>query len=64
MNILVFIGLVIFGILIILYTVPFVKVVGRMDWAERWFGPTGTYTAWKIIGVGAIVAGIWLLRYM
>ena len=36
---------------------------GHMAWAERMLGAGGSYTAWRLIGVGCILGAIILLRY-
>ncbi|MBU6389023.1 hypothetical protein KGQ71_00750 [Patescibacteria group bacterium] len=36
-----------------------VRFFGHLDWAERYLGPGGSYTAWRIIGIILIVAGFW-----
>jgi len=63
MNILIFLGMLALGTISLAYTRNLVNIFGRMDWAERWFGVTGTYTAWKLIGVALIVGGMLALRY-
>ncbi len=50
------------GLVVMVYTAPIVKIFGHMDWAEQRFGPGGTYTAWKLMGVGLIVAGMIAFR--
>lgn len=54
-RILVFIIFTIIGILILKYTEPIVRTVGKMQWAENRLGIGGTYTVWKLIGVFVIV---------
>jgi len=49
------------GIALIRYAFPIVRTLGQMDWAERYLGSGGTYTAWKLIGVLMIIAGFWVL---
>lgn len=34
-----------------------VRTFGQFDWAERWLGAGGSYSAWKLIGVLAIILG-------
>jgi hypothetical protein len=52
-----------FGVYILAKTEPFVRLVGKNEWGERWFGPGGTYTLWKLVGVilsfGAIIVLFW-----
>lgn len=51
------------GLLVLAKTKQFVDVVGKNEWGERYFGPGGTYTMWKLIGVllsfGAIFVLFW-----
>jgi hypothetical protein len=49
------------GILAVSKSYFVARFFGSMEWAEKMFGVTGTITAWKLIGVGASLAGIWLL---
>jgi len=63
MNYLYFLAGLVIGTLVIVYTRQIVGLVGRMDLAERYLGPTGTFSAWKIIGVLCILAGFLALRY-
>jgi len=46
-----------FGFLLVWKTVGFLDFVGRSDWAEEKFGPGGTQTFLKLLGVGLIMAG-------
>lgn len=54
-KIILFIIFTYIGILILMYTEPIVRMVGKMQWAENRLGPGGTYTIWKLIGVFVIV---------
>ena len=40
-----------FGFVIIYYHRWFAGILGRSMMAEKYFGPTGTYTMWKLIGL-------------
>jgi len=44
--------------LILLYTEPLVRMIGKMSWAERYLGMGGTYTAWKIIAIVLIFGSL------
>lgn len=44
------------ALMILKYTEPLVRMIGKMDWAERYLGSGGTYTMWKLIAV-LIIAG-------
>ena len=50
-KILVFLICVGVGILILKYTEPIVRMVGKMRLAENRLGIGGTYTVWKLIAV-------------
>lgn len=63
MSILVGIGAIIVGFLVELYTFQLVRLFGHPEWAERYLGPGGSYTAWRIFGIVAIVSGYLLFRY-
>lgn len=56
-------GMLGFGLYVLAKTEPFVRLVGKNIWGEKWFGEGGTYTFWKLIGVilsfGAIVVLFW-----
>lgn len=55
-KILVFLACTGIGILILKYTEPIVRIVGKMSWAENRLGIGGTYTVWKLIAV-LLIAG-------
>lgn len=57
-KILVFIILVAVAFLILKYTEPIVRMIGKSDLAERYLGMGGTYNMWKIIAVILIIAGL------
>ncbi len=57
-KILVFLVAAAIGILILKYTEPIVRTVGKMGWAEEHLGLGGTYTMWKIIGIVVILGGL------
>ena len=40
------------------WTLPVVRMVGMMGWAERRMGRGATFSVWKIIGVLAPIAAI------
>jgi len=47
------------GFVCILYSKWITDNTMRFDWAENFLGPTGTYTVWKLIGVGVIIGGFY-----
>ena len=57
------VGMLASGLFFLARTKQFVDIVGLNEWGERWFGPGGTYTLWKIVGVllsfGAILVLFW-----
>lgn len=62
-RLILFAGMLGFGLFVLAKTEPFVHMVGKNEWGERYFGPGGTYTMWKLIGVllsfGSIVVLFW-----
>lgn len=48
------------GFLMILKTATVMEWFGRVDWAEDKFGPGGSYTFWKLIGVIIVFVGIFI----
>jgi hypothetical protein len=62
-RLLLFAGMLGFGLYVVARTEPFVRLIGKSELGERWFGPGGTYTLWKIVGVllsaGAIFVLFW-----
>lgn len=49
------------GTALILYAFPLVKMTGPLDFAEKYLGTGGTYTAWKLLGLILIIASFWVL---
>ena len=60
-KILIFLGCVGIAVLILMYTEPLVRMIGKMSLAERYLGMGGTYTAWKIIAILLIVGSLIIL---
>ena len=61
MNFIYFFGSEVVGFVLLVYAKWIVDTTERLDFAERWFGPTGTYTLYKLIGVGFILFGFYAL---
>jgi hypothetical protein len=40
-----------FSTYVLARTEAWVRFVGKNVWGEKWFGPGGTYTLWKLVGV-------------
>ncbi len=57
-KVLIFLVCVFIAILILMYTEPIVRTVGKMDWAENRLGMGGTYTVWKLIAIALIVGSL------
>lgn len=57
-KILVFLICCVIAILILKYTEPLVRMIGKMDWAENRLGMGGTYTVWKLIAILLIVGSL------
>lgn len=45
------------GLAIIRSAEPIVRNFGTMDWAEKYLGAGGTYSAWKLFGVLVMIFG-------
>ena len=58
MNIVIGIIGMILSILILIYRVPIREFMGTLGWAERYFGPGGTYTGLMIVGVFVFFASL------
>jgi len=43
------------GVGLLVFTEPFKRTFGSLDFAEKWFGMGGTYVFWKIVGLLLIV---------
>ena len=61
MNFLYFLGSEALGWILLLYAKWITDNTQRLDFAERYLGPTGTYTFYKIVGVGFIGFGFYAL---
>jgi hypothetical protein len=46
------------GFLLLKYAYQIMNFFGRIDWAEQFFGGSGTYTFYKIAGISFIVISI------
>jgi len=63
MRILIFLALLIFGLGVEIYAFRIVSTFGHMDWAEQYLGPGGSYSAWRLVGIIAIIGAFLVLRY-
>lgn len=57
-RIIVSIILVAVAILILKYTEPIVRNIGKNDLAEKYLGMGGTYNMWKLIAVAMIIIAV------
>lgn len=58
MKFVIFVLGIVVGSLILKYTEPIVRTIGKNDWAEQYLGAGGSYTMWKLIALGIMVAGL------
>lgn len=58
LRILVFIICLALSIIILKYTEKVVRLFGKTEYAEKYLGGGGTYTMWKLIGIGLVIGGI------
>jgi amino acid permease len=64
MKILWFFGLVITGFLFLYFAYPLYKITGSFDWVEKYTGPGGTITFFRLVGAALIIFGfIYLIKY-
>jgi len=61
MNIIFGIAGVILSLLLIIYRVPVKHFIGEIGWAERYFGPGGTFTALLLIGVFGFILSLMIM---
>ena len=61
MNYLLSFGLIAAGFVAVRFSLKLVKITGTMGSVENFLGSGGTYTVVKLIGVGLVVAGIYIL---
>ena len=57
-KIIVFIVGIIAGVALMKYNFQLTRLFGYQEYAERFLGTGGTYTMWKLIGLGVIVCVI------
>lgn len=58
MKFLIFLVLLTIGMLMILKTEALLRFTGEIGWAERHLGGAGTFTLYKLIGLGIIIIGM------
>ena len=61
MNYLYFIIFLTVGIIMVRFSGWITDNTTRIEAAEKYLGPAGTYTFWKIVGIVAIVGAFWAL---
>ncbi|MBN2096544.1 hypothetical protein JW752_04075 [Candidatus Peregrinibacteria bacterium] len=52
---------VVLSLLLIIYRVPVKHFMGEIGWAERYFGPGGTFTALLLIGVFGFILSLMIM---
>jgi len=58
MKFFIFLLSVVAAVLIMKYTDPIVRLIGKNDLAEKYLGMGGTYTMWKLIAVGLVILAL------
>ncbi len=61
MNIVLGIIGVILSLLLIIYRVRVKHFMGQIGWAERYFGPGGTFTALLLVGVFGFILSLMIM---
>ncbi len=46
------------AVVILKYTEPLVRMIGKNSWAEQYLGGGGTYTMWKLIAVAVVIVAL------
>lgn len=52
---------VLVSILVLIYRVPIRRWLGEIGWAERYFGPGGTYTALLLLAVAGFFVSLMIM---
>lgn len=52
---------VILSVLLVIYRVPIKHFIGEIGWAERVFGPGGTFTALLLIGIAGFFVSLMIM---
>lgn len=55
MKILEFLGFLILGFALIYFAYPLYNIVGRQDWIEKYLGPGGTITFFRLFGILIVI---------
>lgn len=55
MKIVEFLGLLILGFLLIYFAFPLANITGRQDWVEKYLGPGGTITFYRLLGIIIVI---------
>jgi hypothetical protein len=55
--------MIILGMVMEIYTFQIVRLFGHMSWAEEKLGQGGSFTAWRLFGLAAILIGFGMIRY-
>jgi hypothetical protein len=58
-----FLAMEVGGVILMVYGFKIVNLFGHQQWAERRFGPGGTYLMWRMAAIILILGGIAMLRY-
>jgi len=63
MKVLEFIGILMLGFALIYFSYPLFNITGRQDWIEKYLGPGGTITFYRLLGILIVVfAFIFLIK--
>ncbi|MEI6144373.1 MAG: hypothetical protein WCP91_02145 [Candidatus Berkelbacteria bacterium] len=64
MKILYFFGFLVLGSSLLYFAYPLTNITGRQDWIEKYLGPGGTITAYRLLGAAIFIfAFIYVVNY-
>ncbi|MCX6810615.1 MAG: hypothetical protein NTY30_02685 [Candidatus Berkelbacteria bacterium] len=64
MKLLEFFGFLVLGGVLLYFAYPLYTITGRQDWIEKYLGPGGTITFYRLLGAAIFIfAFIFLVNY-
>lgn len=58
-----FVLIIVLGLTAIYFSFPLYKITGSFDWVDKYLGPGGTITFWRLIGVALVILAFVYLIY-
>ncbi|MEI8061447.1 MAG: hypothetical protein WCG99_04120 [Candidatus Berkelbacteria bacterium] len=64
MKFLEFLGFLALGLSLLYFAYPLTNITGRQDWIEKYLGPGGTITFYRLLGAAIFIfAFVFLVKY-